>query len=352
MGRVRTVAGDIPAGELGTTVMHEHLLLDNPWRMEPKNETKRIVAETPVCMNMRGEIFRDANLCWDNNILDSVSDALAEVKEYKKAGGRSFADVTPPEDGRNPTSIAAISKASGLNITCGTGWYTDFSFSPFVRQATVDTLSEIMARELTERIDGTEIRAGVIGEIGCSFPWTKDERKVMEAAAVAQMKTNAPISIHPGLHDLENRRYVKEASQYLDLLQKKGVNLNRVIVGHMDFTCDDIAYHRSLIDKYGVVLAYDNFGNEMYYDTLYPGCGGMPDKMRVRSLVELLKSGYEKHFVLGQDICLKIALKKYGGYGYSHVLAHIVPELETEGVTRRQIDTMLIENPSRLLAWA
>jgi phosphotriesterase-related protein len=119
----------------------------------------------------------------------------------------------------------------------------------------------------------------------------------------------------------------------------------------MDMTADDTAYHRSLMEKYGIVLGYDNFGNEMYYDSVYPGCGGVPDKMRVKGLVDLLRSGYEKHLVLSHDVCFKIALTKYGGYGYSHVLRHIIPQIRAEGVTPKQVEAMLIDNPRRILAW-
>jgi len=355
MAKIRAVTGDISPAELGITLMHDHLLVDNnPWRtvMHPKDERKRLLAEAPVTLQMRGEISRDANLCADNNVLDSISDAASEMLEYRMAGGRSLVDVTPIGIGRDHMSIAKISKMSGLNVICGTGWYADFSLPPWVREANSEQLSEMMRKELTEGIEGTDIHAGLIGEIGCSYPWTDCERKVLEAAAIAQVRTGAPLTIHPGLHDLQNRRYVKQASEYLDFLQNKGVDFERVYVSHMDMTADDTAYHRSIIDKYGVVLGYDNFGNEMYYDTIYPGCGGIPDKMRVKGLVDLLGSGYEKHLVLSQDICLKIALRKYGGYGYSHVLRHIVPEILAGGVTQRQVDTMLVENPKRILAWA
>jgi phosphotriesterase-related protein len=351
MSKVRTVTGDVMPSELGLTLMHEHLLVNNPWLMEPKNEEKAALAKAPITMNIRGELWRDANICADNQVLDSASDAISEILEYKKAGGQSLVDVTLIGLARDHKKIADISKAAGINIICGTGWYLDFTFPSYVRNATAESLSETIRKELIEGIDGTEIRAGVIGEIGCSYPWTNDERKVMEAAAVGQAKTGAPIDIHPGFVDPKNKRYVKPGHEYLDMLKKKDANFEKIYMSHMDYTADDVQYHRSIIDKYGIVLGYDDFGQEQYYDTLYAGCGGTSDKVRVKALVELLASGYEKHLVLSHDICLKMNLKKYGGFGYSHVLKHIVPELLDKGATQKQIDTMLIENPKRLLAW-
>jgi phosphotriesterase-related protein len=319
--------------------------------MRPKSVSGKKLAKTRVTLNSRGEVFRDANVCADNMILDSVHNAVAELLEYKRAGGQSVVDVTPKALGRDHRSIVAISKASRLNVICATGWHVDLTLPSSVRKATVESLSEVMHRELTEGIEGTEIRAGLM-KIGCSYPWTKDERKVLEAAVLTQTMTGAPIGIHTAQHDPENRRYAKQAGEYLSSLQKKGANFDRVYLSHMDFTADDPDYHRSLIEKYGMVLGYDDFGHEQYYDTFYPGCGGISDNMRVKGLVELLKSGYEKHIILSHDLCLKINYKKYGGFGYSHVLRHIIPELRDRGVTRKQVRTMLVENPRRILSWA
>lgn len=36
--------------------------------------------------------------------------------------------------------------------------------------------------------------------------------------------------------------------------------------------------------------------------------------------------------ILSHDICYKIQLQKYGGYGYAHLLRNIVPRLELCGV--------------------
>jgi len=42
------------------------------------------------------------------------------------------------------------------------------------------------------------VQAGIIGEIGCSWPLHKDERKVLLAAALASKETGAAICVHPG----------------------------------------------------------------------------------------------------------------------------------------------------------
>ena len=41
----------------------------------------------------------------------------------------------------------------------------------------------------------------MIGEIGCSFPLTQNEKKSLKASAIAQEKTGASIIIHPGRNE-------------------------------------------------------------------------------------------------------------------------------------------------------
>ena len=49
--------------------------------------------------------------------------------------------------------------------------------------------------------------------------------------------------------------------------------------------------------------------------------------------------------LLSQDIFLKMFLKSYGGYGYSHILENFIPRLKQKGVGELEINKMLIDNP-------
>ncbi len=136
----------------------------------------------------------------------------------------------------------------------------------------------------------------------------------------------------------------------MDLLSKEDVDPSKVYLSHMCFTSSDVEYHRSILDEYNVTLSYDAFGIESYLDSLWPGASGVSDQERVKGLVELINSGYEKRIVVGQDVCKKMLLKKYGGYGYAHVLEHIVPWLRQLGVTNKQINRMLVDNMKRIFS--
>ena len=44
-------------------------------------------------------------------------------------------------------------------------------------------------------------------------------------------------------------------------------------------------------------------------------------------------------------------MRSYGGYGYGHILEHIIPQLRQRGVSKKQIENILINNPKRLFSF-
>ena len=55
-----------------------------------------------------------------------------------------------------------------------------------------DDIVDLIVGDITEGADGTGIRSGIIGEVGCDWPLTDNERKVLKASARAQRMTGAP----------------------------------------------------------------------------------------------------------------------------------------------------------------
>ena len=185
-------------------------------------------------------------------------------------------DMTIPGIGRDPMALREISYATGVNILTCTGWYVAASHPAIVKKKSLEDLSDIMVKELTEGIGDTGIKAGLIGECALSYPIDPNEKKVIRAAAQAQAKVGCALTIHPSLFDLEQKKVVKNAADIIDIIQKEGANLEKFYMSHMDITCDDLEYHKKVMDTYGIVLAYDTFGqSEMYFDGLYPGAGSI-----------------------------------------------------------------------------
>ena len=348
LAEVVTVNGVLSPDELGVTLCHEHVQINLGCVLKiPKSVSRARLVDAPVTIDILADLRQDPHVCRDNLLLSDIDEAIQELMRFKMMGGRSLVDMTTPEIGRDPKALRAISIATGLNIICGTGWYLEDSYPDHVKKNSVDELSEVMVHELTEGIEETGIRAGVIGELGTALELTENEKKVMRAAARAQARTGAPLTIHTW-HPLQS---VKEAKKYLDIVAEEGVDLSKVYLSHMDQTCTDTEHHKSIIERYGVVLSYDCFGFETPCEGFCPGGTHPSDTERVRAVVELLNAGYEKNVVLAQDVCMKIQRRKYGGYGYAHVLKNITRDLRHRGVSEKQIDTMLVDNPRRLLAW-
>jgi phosphotriesterase-related protein len=67
--------------------------------------------------------------------------------------------------------------------------------------------------------------------------------------------------------------------------------------------------------------------------------------------LKLIERGYLNQILLSQDVCLKINLAKYGGMGYTHILKKVVPMIKDAGISEQQINTMLVDNPRRVLAF-
>jgi len=348
---IETVWGSISSEELGITLMHEHILVDLRYlAKEPVDASMKRLYEGPVTIEVLGALTRDPTSCSDNLALTDEILSVNELMEFKKLGGMTVVDLTLPGMGRDPYAQRNISTSTGIHIIGATGWYVEPSFPDYIKESSIDELCEIMVRELTEGIADTGVKAGVIGECGCSMvPYHPLEKKVIHAAARAQAQTGAPCTIHPALIDVNNKiDSVKVAETYLDLIEQEGANLTKFYLSHADRTCIDLDYHRRLLDR-GITLGYDCLGKGSFFDNTFIGAGGRSDGERVRALVELCAEGYDKQIVLSQDVCFKTNLKRYGGMGYAHILEHIVPMLITEGVRDEQINNMLINNAQRLL---
>jgi len=349
---IETVWGAIPPEDLGITLMHEHTVSDlRCLAKEPAEASMKKLFEGLVTIEVLGALRRDPTRCKDNLVLADEDLVANELMWFRRWGGRSIIDLTLPGTGRDPYAQRKISAATGLNIIAATGWYTEPTFPDFIKDKSVEELCDIMVKELVEGIDETGIKAGVIGECGCSqVPYHPLEKKVLKAAARAQAKTGSAYTIHPVLIDMEKRiSSVKVAETYLDLIEQEGADLTKFYLSHADRTCIDLDYHRRLLNR-GITLGYDCLGKGDFFDSAFMGAGGRSDGQRVEAIVQLCREGYDRQLVLSQDVWSKTTLRRYGGMGYAHILENIVPSLRGEGVSDEQIHNMLVENPKRLLA--
>src|SRR2546427_1670449 len=86
-----------------------------------------------------------------------------------------------------------------------------------------DSIVREIVREVTLGVGDTGVRPGLIGEIGNTWPWTENEKKVVRAAVEAQRQTGAPLMIHPGRRSEEHTSELQSQSNLVCrlLLEKK-----------------------------------------------------------------------------------------------------------------------------------
>jgi phosphotriesterase-related protein len=341
-GKVMTVLGAIDPQDLGITLTHEHLLVDlRVWSQEPEDEEKKALMHAPVDLSTLGAIRRDPLLNLDNCVLDDVVLAIAELRQFKAAGGSSVVDCTNNGLQRAPLALKEISQATGVHIIMGSGYYIGRSHPPDLHTRSLDAIADEIITDLTVGVGKTGIRAGLIGEIGTSYKIRATEKKVLQAAARAQRRTGAPISVYL-------LPWRKNGIEALDILEGEGVNLQQVILSHLSPTCDDVQYHTTLARR-GAYVEYDFFGMEFYVDTVGQYMGS--DYHSVTAIKRLIDAGCLERLLLSHDTGMKIQLTRYGGWGYAHLLKNIVPMLQRRGFGESEITTLLVNNPQRVLTW-
>ena len=53
--------------------------------------------------------------------------------------------------------------------------------------------------------------------------------------------------------------------------------------------------------------------------------------------------------LISHDICYRSRLVRFGGHGYGHIFANVVPMMRRRGFSEAEIQTILVDNPRRLL---
>jgi len=342
-GKVQTVRGLIKPSKLGRTLMHEHLVCDfTPTARRP---------EAPADITL--ENVWELNYNWvdspGNRVLLDREVAVREMQRMVTDGGQSVVEVSNHPMVLDPPGLREVSDRTGVHIVRGCGRYLDEFMGPGDRDRGIDDLIADIVADIREganheNADTAGIRAGIIGEIGCSWPWTDAERRSLQAAVIAQRETGAALSIHPG-------RDAEAPFEIVSFLQQAGADFSRTIMDHIDrriFEIDDIL---RLADT-GCVLEFDVFGWETSFFTQGVDLDLSSDGVRLTAIRALIDAGHLDRIVIAHDICQRTRQMEFGGHGYGHIYRNIVPMMRRRGFSEEQIDAILVDNPARLLTFA
>jgi phosphotriesterase-related protein len=330
---------------MGITLPHEHLLIDfEVMFKESANGSERGLARQPVGLANLGWVRHNFSSNFDNLQLLDERVARDEALLFKHAGGQTFVDPTNRGLARDPLALARVARATGLNIIMGSGYYVDAAHPPDMDRRTADDITRELVTDLTEGVDGTGVRAGFIGEIGTTWPWTDNEKKVVRAAVAAQRETGAALMIHPGRHE-------RLPLAIVDFIRKEGADLGRTIMCHIERTIADPAVLLELAAT-GVRLEYDLFGLETSYYPYNPAFDMPNDGERMRQILFLIERAHLDQILMSHDIAYKHCLTRWGGFGYHHLLVNVIPRLRAKGADDKTVQTLLIDNPRRAFAYA
>jgi len=320
MQTVQTVTGPCPPSELGTTLVHEHLLIGWPgWEAHAGEDRAARADQRARCID--------------------------RMHELHALGVRTLLDPCPIDLGRDVELMVEVAEATGVRIVCATGLYKENEGAPaYFRFRThfgnaAEEIAELFVRELTEGIGSTGVRAGVIKVATGAGRITDYEAMVLRAAGRAHRETGAPITTHTDEGTM--------GPEQLALLAEEGVAPHAVVVGH---SCgsSNLDYHLAMLDR-GAYLGFDRLGLELLH----------PDRARIAALIGLLGIGFAKQIVLSHDTVWcwrgrppRVPEGLDTTWHPTHLFRRVLPRLREAGVRDDQIRTMLEDNPRRYFAEA
>ncbi len=317
MAHIQTVTGPIEPEALGTTYMHEHILCDQ--RRCRQDGLRRPGSEDGLM------------------VLDDAAVAIEELTDIRRLGADAVVEVTMQAWGRDVAGLRRISEATGLKIIATSGFYVELCHPAFVADQSIDELADGLVSEMTHGADGTGIRTGLL-KASISRPVVEGpEEKCARAVARAARRTGAAVTTHTSGAIRFEVPGGNIGWQLLDLFEAEGVDLRRVIVGHVDENAD--LRHLQALCRRGAFIQFDVIGKHHW----------MLDETRAELIAALVAAGFTDHLLLSTDRARRSELKHYGGLGYACLLSRFVPMLRAAGLGEQVIHRMLVENPRRVL---
>jgi len=309
MSAIQTILGPIRPEELGVVDYHEHVYVVPPaWlhRMDP------------------------------DFALNSVERSAEEVGTWVAAGGRTLLDLTAVDFGRDIRKIREVAERVSelhgpVHIVATAGYNRPWYMGRWLHAVAEDDMVRDTVRDLTQGIDGTSMKAGII-KAGSEYNAFNDAaRKLFRVAARAFGETGVPIVTHTtgGTMGMEQTEF----------LVSNGVPAHRIALSHMDRNVD--AGEHARIAETGAYLGYDCFGKAKYG----------PDEALIHLIRTMIDRGHGQRLLIGNDLGRPSYWRAYGGGpGLDYVLTTFVPRLLRSGFQQSELDMLLIDNPRRFLA--
>jgi phosphotriesterase-related protein len=304
MATVNSVLGPLDTRNLGFTLTHEHIMF------------------VPMA-------FRDYPELLGHNYVERL---ISDLKRAKDGGVDTIVDATTIDQVRDIKLMADSSRRSGINIICCSGWWLDIP--RFFSDITIDQLAEIFTRECEQGISNTNIKAGILKASSDTSVVKPEEELVLRAVARAHLRTGTPITLHSHAQGQVGR-------YQLAVLKEEGVDLRRVMVGHVNDTTDT-KYLFWLLQQ-GCYLGMDR----------YPG-RGVTSEERTKTLKTLIDAGYAHRICLSHDRWIMRIIDankdpiederlKLNPHGFLYIKKVVFPELQRMGISKEVLESLCVD---------
>lgn len=350
-GKVQTVLGPVDASLMGRTLVHEHLTHGLSCEVF-KRPVPDIIKDVKCDFKSENlHWIRQYPYSWNENIEFDFHDdvvrsaVIKEMEFFKQVGGGTIVENSSVglRNKDQHLFLKKLSEETGVHIISGTGFYVANSHSSSTLNLEVEVMETMMKEDLLTGICGTNIKCGLIGEIGCSWPLHGFEKRVLQAAASVQEQVHCPTIIHPG-------RNSKAPPEILRIFLEAGGRVNQTAIAHLERTIYKESELLELAEQ-GCYCEFDLFGTEISYYQCAEDLDMPSDAQRIALIHYLTQQGFLSKIVVSHDIHTKHRLMNYGGHGYSHILVNVVPYMLRRGFTQDDIDRFLLYNPRELLAF-
>ncbi|GAA5520638.1 hypothetical protein LQ318_02805 [Aliifodinibius salicampi] len=312
---VMTVTGEISSEDMGTTLIHEHVLVD--WIGADSTGYHR----------------------WDRDAV--VERVLQFINEAKKQGVETMLETTPAYLGRDPVLLQQLSKRSGVQILTNTGYYgaVDNNFMP--EHAWEETARELADRwidEFENGIEDTGIRPGFIKiSVKGEGPLSELHQKIVRAAGLTHQETGLTIVSHsPG---------DQPAQAQVDLLKEMDLSPSAWVWTHAQ---GGTLEKQIELGKEGAWISLDNFSYDpsVAADKEEEGEDDSIDWF-VERLTDLKVAGLLDRVLISHDAGYYNPDEENGGdfREYTDIIEYLLPALRENGFTDDEINQLLVRNP-------
>jgi phosphotriesterase-related protein len=255
---------------------------------------------------------------------DVVALMAPEIEKIKALGITALVECTTGGVGRRADFDLAVSLATNFPIVVPTGIYREPWIPQWVKTATEAQLEAWMLRELTERFDEADYRAGWIKLSAGDDGITPLEAKILRAATRAAVATGAVI----GSHTIKGRVVLDQ----LDILEAEGGDPRRFI-----------SIHTQAEKDFGLNLAVAERGAWIEYDNI----GYVDDSEPLELILKVLEAGRGTQLLLSHDMGWYDPAQPGGGTPrpFTHLSRKLLPKLRAEGIVEATIVQLTAANP-------